>query len=303
MEFDLRINEFRTANNRITTENLVVRKIRRDRGAPRLGLIEKISFCANIAGARNRPRSGFSLWRGFMALGSQPRWTTRPAGTLVGIDVGLREYMLRVYNYMASGLALTGIVAYVAAYSGFYASIARTPLIWLVILAPFGLVMLMSFGAQRMQSTTLQLVFWLYSGLMGLSLAMVFLVFTGESVARVFFITAGTFAAMSLYGYTTQRDLSQFGSFLFLGLIGIVIAGLVNIFIGSTALQFAISVIGVLVFTGLTAWDTQQIKEMYYEGDDYEMGSKKAIMGALRLYLDFINLFMMLMQLLGTRRD
>jgi len=205
-----------------------------------------------------------------MALGSQPRWTVRPADAQVGIDVGLRDYMLRVYNYMASGLALTGIVAYVAAFSGFYESIARTPLIWLVILAPLGLVMLMSFGIQRMQASTAQMVFWLYAGLMGLSLAMVFLVFTGASIARVFFITAGTFGAMSLYGYTTQRDLSQFGSFLFMGLIGIVIAGLVNIFIGSTALQFAISVIGVLVFTGLTAWDTQQIKEMYYEGDDYD---------------------------------
>jgi FtsH-binding integral membrane protein len=223
-----------------------------------------------------------------MALGSQPRWTVRSADAQVGIDVGLRDYMLRVYNYMASGLALTGIVAYVAAYSGFYESIAKTPLIWLVILAPLGLVMLMSFGVQRMQASTLQLVFWLYAGLMGLSLAMVFLVFTGASVARVFFITAGTFAAMSLYGYTTQRDLSQFGSFLFMGLIGIVIASLVNMFIGST---------------GLTAYDTQQIKEMYYEGDGSEIAGKKAIMGALRLYLDFINLFMMLMQLLGTRRD
>jgi uncharacterized protein len=238
-----------------------------------------------------------------MALGSQPRWTTRPADTLVGVDAGLREYMLRVYNYMASGLALTGIVAYVAAYSGFYASIASTPLIWLVILAPLGLVLWMSFGIQRMQASTAQMVFWLYAGLMGLSLAMVFLVFTGTSVARVFFITAGTFAAMSFYGYTTQRDLSQLGAFLFMGLIGIIIAGLVNIFLASSALQFAISVIGVIVFTGLTAYDTQQIKEMYYEADDYETGSKKAIMGALRLYLDFINLFMMLMQLLGVRRD
>jgi FtsH-binding integral membrane protein len=238
-----------------------------------------------------------------MALGSQPRWTVRSADAQVGIDVGLRDYMLRVYNYMASGLALTGIVAYVAAHSGFYVSIASTPLIWLIILAPLGLVMLMSFGAQRMQASTLQLVFWIYAALMGLSLATVFLVFTGTSVARVFFITAGTFAGMSLYGYTTQRDLSQFGSFLFMGLIGIILASLVNMFIGSTALQFAISVIGVLVFTGLTAWDTQQIKEMYYSGDDYQVGSKKAIMGALRLYLDFINLFMMLMQLMGTRRD
>src|SRR5246500_2019104 len=272
-------------------------------GDPVRGLLKRSRFVPISRATRNRPRSRFSPWRGFMALGSQPRWTVRSADAQVGIDVGLRDYMLRVYNYMASGLALTGIVAYVAAYSGFYASIARTPLIWLVILAPLGLVMLMSYGAQRMQSTALQLVFWLYSGLMGLSLAMVFLVFTGTSVARGFFITAGTFAAMSLYGYTTQRDLSQFGSFLFMGLIGIIIASLVNMFIGSTALQFAISVIGVLVFTGLTAWDTQQIKEMYYEGDGSEMAGKKAIMGALRLYLDFINLFMMLMQLLGTRRD
>src|SRR5207237_2381456 len=258
-------------------------------------LIEKILFCANIAATRNLPRSRFSPWRGFMALGSQPRWTVRSADAGVGIDVGLRDYMLRVYNYMASGLALTGIVAYVAAYSGFYESIARTPLIWLVILAPLGLVMLMSFGVQRMHASTLQLVFWLYAGLMGLSLAMVFLVFTGASVARVFFITAGTFAAMSFYGYTTRRDLSQFGSFLFMGLIGIIIAGLVNIFLQSSALQFAISVIGVVVFVGLTAWDTQQIKEMYvdeaYAGG--EAASKTAIMGALRLYLDFINLFMM----------
>src|ERR1700724_704119 len=181
--------------------------------------------------------------------------------------------------------------------------IARPPLSGCLFLAPLGLVMLMSFGAQRMQASTLQLVFWLYAGLMGLSLAMVFLVFTGASVARVFFITAGTFAAMSLYGYTTQRGLSRFGSFLFMGLIGIVIASLVNMFLASSALQFAISVIGVLVFTGLTAWDTQQIKEMYYEPDGPEIAGKKAIMGALRLYLDFINLFMMLMQLLGTRRD
>ena len=238
-----------------------------------------------------------------MALGSQPRWTVRTADTAAGIDVGLREYMLRVYNYMASGLALTGIVAYVAAFSGFYASIAHTPLIWLIILAPLGLVMLMSFGVNRMSASTLQLVFWGYSALMGLSMAVLFLAFTGASIARVFFITAGTFAAMSLYGYTTRRDLAQFGSFLFMGLIGIIIASLVNMFIGSTALQFAVSVIGVIVFTGLTAWDTQQIKEMYYEGDGAEIAGKKAIMGALRLYLDFINLFMMLMQLMGTRRD
>jgi uncharacterized protein len=238
-----------------------------------------------------------------MALGSQPRWTVRSADAQVGVDVGLRQYMLRIYNYMASGLALTGIVAYAAAASGFYLRIAHTPVMWLVILAPLGLVLLLSFGIQRMQASTAQMVFWLYSGLMGLSLAGIFLIYTGDSIARVFFITAGTFAAMSLYGYTTQRDLSGFGSFLFMGLIGIIIAGLVNIFIHSSALQFAISVIGVVVFTGLTAYDTQSIKEMYYEGADSEMAGKVAIMGALRLYLDFINLFMMLLQLMGNRRD
>jgi len=239
-----------------------------------------------------------------MALGSQPRWTVRPAvGAQVDIDVGLRDYMLRIYNYMASGLALTGIVAYVFAQSGMYASLAHTPVIWLVMLAPLGLVMWLSYGINRMQASTAQALFWVYAALMGVSLASVFLVFTGESVARVFFITAGTFGAMSLYGYTTQRDLSQWGSFLFMGLIGIIIASLVNIFLASSALQFAISVIGVIVFVGLTAYDTQQIKEMYFENDDAQTAGKKAIMGALRLYLDFINLFMMLLQLFGSRRD
>ncbi len=239
-----------------------------------------------------------------MALGSQPRWTMRPADAArADIDVGLRDYMLRIYNYMASGLALTGIVAYAFAESGLYMQVARTPLIWLIMLAPLGLVLWLSYGINRMQASTAQMLFWLYSGLMGLSLASIFIVFTGTSIARVFFITAGTFAAMSVYGYTTRRDLSQMGSFLIMGLIGVIIASLVNIFLASSALQFAISVIGVIVFTGLTAYDTQQIKEMYWEGDDGQMAGKKAVMGALRLYLDFINLFMMLMQLLGTRRD
>jgi len=242
-----------------------------------------------------------------MALGSQPRWTVRPAvgAARADIDVGLREYMLRIYNYMASGLALTGIVAYVFANSGYYEQVARTPLIYLIMLAPLGFILVMSFGLQRMQASTLQLLFWLFSGVFGLSLASIFIHFTGTSIARVFFITAGTFAAMSLYGYTTKRDLSQFGSFLMMGLIGIVIASIVNIFIGSTALQFAISVIGVIVFVGLTAWDTQRIKEQYYELQyaDGETAGKAAIMGALNLYLDFINLFMMLLQLLGVRRD
>ena len=219
------------------------------------------------------------------------------------IDEGLRAYMLRIYNYMASGLALTGIVAYVAAASGFYASIAGTPLIWLVMLAPLGFVLALSFGIQRMSAGTAQLLFWAYAAVMGLSLAGIFLVFTGASIARVFFITAGTFAAMSLYGYTTKTDLARFGSFLMMGLIGLVIASVVNLFLASSALHFAISVIGVLVFVGLTAWDTQRIKEMYVENLGAELAGKTAIMGALTLYLDFINLFMFLMQFLGQRRD
>jgi FtsH-binding integral membrane protein len=239
-----------------------------------------------------------------MAIGSQPRWTVQSADTQVGIDVGLRNYMLRIYNYMASALALTGIVAYVfAGYLETNRALVHSPVMWLIILAPFGLVMLLSFGINRLSAAAAQGIFWLYAGLMGLSMSTIFLTYTGSSIARVFFITAGTFAAMSLYGYTTRRDLSQIGSFLFMGLIGIVIASLVNMFIASSALQFAICVIGVIVFVGLTAWDTQSIKEMYYEGDGSEIASKKAVMGALRLYLDFVNLFMMLIQLLGVRRD
>ena len=241
-----------------------------------------------------------------MAIGSQPRWTVQSADTQVGLDVGLRNYMLRIYNYMASALALTGIVAYAAASGGrdsFIAHIYNTPLMWVVILAPLGLVMLLSFGINRLSATAAQAIFWVYAGIMGLSMSTIFLAYTGTSIARVFFITAGTFAGMSLYGYTTRRDLSQMGSFLFMGLIGIVIASLVNLFIASSALQFAICVIGVIVFVGLTAYDTQTIKEMYFEGDGSEIAGKKAVMGALRLYLDFVNLFMMLIQLLGVRRD
>jgi FtsH-binding integral membrane protein len=219
------------------------------------------------------------------------------------IDAGLRAHMHRVYGYMAGGLALTGLVAYLAAASGFYQSIAATPLIWLVMLAPLGFVLVLSFGIQRMAAGTAMLLFWLYAAVMGLSLGGIFLVFTGESIARAFFITAATFGAMSLYGYTTRSDLSRFGSFLMMGLIGIVIASLVNIFLGSSALQLAISIIGVIVFVGLTAYDAQRIKEMYLESDTGEIAGKKAVLGALALYLDFINLFMILLQLFGQRRD
>jgi hypothetical protein len=219
------------------------------------------------------------------------------------IDAGLRAHMQRVYSYMAGGLALTGIVAYAAAASGFYQAIADTPLIWIVMLAPLGFVLALSFGIQRMTTEMAMLLFWLYAAVMGLSLGGIFLVYTGTSIARVFFITAATYGAMSLYGYTTKTDLSRFGSFLMMGLIGMVIASLVNIFIGSNTLQFVISIIGVIVFVGLTAYDTQRIKETYLESDTAEIAGKKAVMGALSLYLDFINLFMMLLQLFGQRRQ
>jgi FtsH-binding integral membrane protein len=222
-------------------------------------------------------------------------------GSSTAIDIGLRRYMLSVYNYMAAGLGVTGLVAYIAVASGFYQQIAATPFIWVVMLAPLIAVLFLSFRIDRISLGTAQAVFWAYAALMGLSLAGIFLIYTGTSIARVFFISAGTFAAMSLYGYSTSRDLSRFGSFLFMGLIGIILAGLVNIFIGSSSLQFAISVIGVLVFTGLTAYDTQRIKDVYYSiGGDV---AKAALMGALTLYLDFINLFVMLLQLTGERRE
>jgi FtsH-binding integral membrane protein len=226
-----------------------------------------------------------------------------PPSIGIPIDAGLRAYMVRVYNYMAGGLALTGAVAYVAASSGFYQAIAATPLIWLVMLAPLAFVLVLSFGIQRMSTATAMLLFWIYAAVMGLSLGSIFSVFTGTSIARVFFITATTFGAMSLYGYTTKSDLSGFGSFLLMGLIGILIASIVNIFIGSSALQFIISVIGVIVFVGLTAYDTQRIKDMYLDSDTDEVEGRKAILGALALYLDFINLFMMLLQLFGQRRQ
>ena len=233
-----------------------------------------------------------------------PHWPGRASEGLAHdvVDVGLRQYMLRVYNYMATGLALTGTVAVLAVYSGLYQAIYTTPLFWVVLLAPLGLVLLLGFRVQKMSLGAVQVTFWSYAALIGLSLAGIFLVYTGASIARVFFITGATFAAMSLYGYTTRADLTRFGSFLFMGLIGIIIASLVNIFIASSALQFAISVIGVVVFVGLTAYDTQRIKEIYREGEDEVVAGKKAVMGALQLYLDFINLFVLMLQLFGDRR-
>jgi FtsH-binding integral membrane protein len=216
------------------------------------------------------------------------------------VDEGLRSFMLRVFNTMAGGLAVTGIVAYGAAASGLFAAIAGTPLLWLVMLAPFGLALLLGFRVAQMSPAAAQASFWGYAALMGLALAGIFLVYTGDSIARVFFISAGTFAATAAWGYTTRTDLTRFGSFLIMGLIGIILASLVNIFIGSSAVQFAVSVIGVIVFTGLTAWDTQRLKTLYLETRG---AGNLAIMGALTLYLDFVNLFVSLLQLAGVRRS
>ncbi len=228
----------------------------------------------------------------------------------VAIDEGLRAYMLRVYNYMLLGLALTGVMAWVTVNTPlgglFYQQTAvgyqMLPLGWIALFAPLGLVFFLSFRIAHMSLATAQTVFWAYAGLMGLSLAPVLLMYTGASVAQVFFVTAATFGAMSLWGYTTKRDLTGFGSFLFMGLIGILIASVVNIFLQSGMMSLVISIIGVIVFTGLTAYDTQQIKESYYVSDDGQVAGKKAVMGALRLYLDFVNLFLMLLRLMGDRR-
>src|SRR3954470_1347253 len=217
-------------------------------------------------------------------------------------DVGLRQYMLSIYNYMAGGLAVTGVVAYLVAQSPeAMHAIFGTPLQWVVMLAPLGFVFYFSARIGRMSLGAAQVTFWLFAAAMGLSLASIFYIYTGNSIARVFFVTAAAFAGTSLYGYTTRTDLSRFGSFLMMGLIGIILASVVNIFMASSALQFAISVIGVLVFTGLTAYDTQRLKEEYNEPYGAESLGKMALMGALSLYLNFINLFTMMLQLFGQR--
>ncbi len=234
------------------------------------------------------------------------------------LDAGLRSYMLRVYNWMTSGLVLTGIVAYAVANTSliqlFYQqvqtqrglSIQPTLLGYAAIFAPLVFVMVLSFGVNKLSKTAVQALFWAFAAVMGASIANIFLIYSGASIARVFFITSATFGAMSLYGYTTKSDLSKYASFLIMGLIGVVIASLVNMFVGSTALQFAISVIGVLVFVGLTAYDTQRIKGdyvqfAYAEGSD--QAAKRSVFDALSLYLNFINLFMLLLQLFGNRNS
>ncbi|MCO6048836.1 Bax inhibitor-1/YccA family protein [Mesorhizobium sp. RP14(2022)] len=242
----------------------------------------------------------------------QPRAAGIGARADAAIDQGLRAYMLKVYNLMALGLAITGLAAY-GAFSAavtpageltqFGQLIYLSGFRWVVILAPLAMVLFLSFRIHKMSVAAAQTTFWVYAALVGLSLSTVFLVYTGTSITRTFFITAAAFGALSLYGYTTRRDLTAMGSFLVMGVFGLVIAMLVNIFLQSSALQFAISAIGVLVFAGLTAYDTQKIKEMYWEGDDVLVAGRKAIMGALTLYLDFINLFMFLLQFMGNNRN
>ncbi len=237
--------------------------------------------------------------RPYLHRGAAPNWAHRAE-----FDEGLRRYMLRVFNYMGLGLALTGVVAYlVGTTPALYEPIFGTSLKWVVMLAPLAFVFFFSFRLQGMSAATAQLVFWAFCAVMGLSMAAIFLVFTGTSIARVFFITAATFGAASLYGYITTADLSRFGSILFMGLIGIVIASLVNLFLGSDALQFAVSVIGVIVFTGLTAYDTQMLRQTYAAHADAEDRDKLAVFGALSLYLSVINLFQMFLQLFGTARE
>ena len=256
-----------------------------------------------------------------MAFGPDSRSFIRPTADSAAdsVDMGLRAYMLRVYNWMASGLVLTGIVAYLIANTGLQAlfyqhvplptggmALKPTALSMLAMIAPLGFVMVMSFGVNRLSTQAVQTLFWLFCGVMGASMSNIFLVFTGVSVTRVFFITAATFCTMSIWGYTTRTDLSRFGSFLMMGLFGLIIAGVVNMFLRSPGLYFVYSAVGVLLFVGLTMFDTQRIKATYqqfayYEGAD--QAAKRSVYDALNLYLNFINLFQFLLQFMGVRNN
>ena len=242
------------------------------------------------------------------------RTTARAGARTATLDAGLRKHMLGIYNYMASGVLLTGIVAWLVftmavaqgpggqmMLTGFGQAIYLSPLKWVLMLSPLAFILVLSFGIQRLSTPATQGLFWVFCVLMGASISSIFLQYTGASIARVFFITAAAFAGLSLYGYTTKRDLSGMRSFLVMGLIGVIIASLVNLFLASSALQFAVSVIGVLVFAGFTAYDTQRIKSEYYHGYDAAAMAKKSVMDALSLYLSFINMFLLLLSLFGSR--
>ena len=240
-----------------------------------------------------------------------PRTTTTPGydpAVSVGVpraarDAGLRSYMLSVYNYMASGVLLTGIVALLFANSGMAAQVFQGGglLPWLIILSPLAIVIAMSFGQNRMQTSTLQLLFWSFATLMGLSMSTIFLVYTGVSIAQTFFAVAAAFMGLSLWGYTTKKDLSGWGTFLIMGVVGLLVAIVINMFLQSSAMHMAISAIGVLLFAGLTAYDTQRIKSIYIHVAGTDMLGKAVIMGALSLYLDFINMFQFLLSFMGSR--
>ena len=216
-------------------------------------------------------------------------------------DAGLRKHMLSIYNYMASGVLLTGLVAMLTARSGLALAFASGPLMWIVALSPLAFVFAMSFGVNKFSRATLQIMFWAFATVMGLSLSTIFLVYTGESIAATFFATAGAFAGLSLWGYTTKKDLSGMGTFLVMGLIGLLIAMVINIFLQSSTLALAVSFIGVLIFAGLTAYDTQRLKREYQHLRGTEFAGKAIIMGALSLYLDFINMFLFLLRFMGSR--
>ena len=227
----------------------------------------------------------------------------RVSPSTLSMDAGLRQFMIGVYNYMLGALALSGAIAYyVGSQPELVEQMAKSGFMWVVLLAPIGIVLFLGFRIQAMSITTAQICFWAYAGLMGLGLAPMLMVFTSESVARVFFITAATFGGMSLYGYTTKRDLTSIGSFLIMGVWGIFIASIINIFLGSTMMGLVLSILSVLIFTGLAAYDTQKIKQMYYESDNAEIAVKKSVLGALNLYIDFIGLFINLLRLMGERR-
>ncbi|HLH10496.1 MAG TPA: Bax inhibitor-1/YccA family protein [Methylovirgula sp.] len=244
------------------------------------------------------------------------RWSAVPAGR-AEIDQGLRSYMLGVYNNMVIALAITGLVAlgtkmaaivqdasgHIVGVTPFGQAIYGSPLRWVVILAPLAIVLFFSFRINQMAASTARALFFVFSAAMGLSMSTLFVVYTQQSIANAFFITAAAFGALSLYGYTTPRSLSAMGSFLIMGLFGLIIASIVNLFVHSSGFQFALSILTVLIFAGLTAWDTQAIKEMYFASDDYETATKKSVNGALRLYLDFVNIFTAILQLTGSRND
>ncbi len=245
-----------------------------------------------------------------MANWSDPRSNATLRATSVGtdaaaFDAGLRSYMLSVYNYMASGVLLTGIVALLFAGSSAAQQILFGPgaLKYLIMFAPLAFVMVLSFGINRLSTGAAQALFWVFATVMGLSMASIFFVYTGTSIAQTFFATAAAFAGLSLYGYTTKRDLSGLGTFLIMGVIGLLVASLINLFLQSGTMQLVISFVGVLLFAGLTAYDTQRIKSMYFHVAGTDMAGKTVIMGALSLYLDFINMFMFLLQFLGDRRS